>query len=264
MITKQHAAITLMALALEGREQEFRKLIPWVLLPDAIRGYIPPRQASHFEKTSDGKDISWMYFPSSEQLKKLTKENAKEMIGFYQAKTPPCVIGELTHLPTFDYMNVGHEFYHALRAHLRQDCILDAVLRDELVDVKERFLDVFTIKHSGKRINGKELRTQLALFEELGFIKLVGMVFDSTGILLDSDWFEENVYEPLKEAYPTDLAENTYRYMIISDEDNERLNQLEFTLTEEEKASVKIADKVDDLWQNMYESALAETFIEFG
>lgn len=265
MITKQHATLTLMALALEGREQEFRKLIPWVLLPDAIRGYIAPRQPSHFEELPDQTDTSWMVFPSSATLKMLSKETAPRIINFHQANAPKkCVIGEQTHIEVFDWLNSKHEFYHALRAHLCQDCILDAVFRDELVDVKERFSDIFTIKHNGQKINGQELRMQIARFEELGFLRLVGMVFDSTGILLDRDWFDENVYPALKKAYPTDLADNTYRYMSISEEMNERINRLQFDLTEEEKASVEITENLDNVLENMYESALADTMMELG
>ena len=37
--------------------------IAYVLIPDAIRRYCGPRQYSHFEEHSDGKDISWMEYP---------------------------------------------------------------------------------------------------------------------------------------------------------------------------------------------------------
>lgn len=262
MITKQHAALTLMALDSIGKTEEFKKLIPWVLLSDAIRAYIGPRQPSHFEEMANQTDTSWMLFPSSETLKMLSKETAPRIIKFHVADAPKCVIGEQTHIEVFDWLNSQHEFYHALRAHLRQDCILDAVLRDEMVEVKERFSDIFTIKHNGKKINGQELRTQIARFEELGFIKLVGMVYEDTGILLDRDWFDEYVYTALKETYPVDLAKNTYRYMSISDDVNDRINRLEFDLTEEEKASVEITDQLDELLKTMYENALTETLSE--
>lgn len=265
MITKQHAALTLMALDSIGKtEEEFKELIPWVLLSNAIRAYVGPRQPSHFEELSNQTDTSWMIFPSAATLKMLSKETAPRIIDFHVADAPKCVIGEQTHIEVFDWLNSQHEFYHALRAHLRQDCILDAVLRDEMVEVKERFSDVFTIKHNGKKINGQELRMQIARFEELGFLRLVGMVFDSTGILLDRDWFDENVYPALKKAYPTDLADNTYRYMSISEEMNERINRLQFDLTEEEKASVEITENLDNVLENMYESALADTMMELG
>lgn len=264
MITKQHAALTLMALDSIGKTEEFKKLIPWVLLSDAIRAYIGPRQPSHFEELANQTDTSWMLFPSSETLKMLSKETAPRIIKFHVADAPKCVIGEQTHIEVFDWLNSQHEFYHALRAHLRQDCILDAVLRDEMVEVKERFSDIFTIKHNGKKINGQELRTQIARFEELGFIKLVGMVYEDTGILLDRDWFDENVYTALKEVYPADLADNTYRYMSIDEETNERLNRLQFDLTEEAKASVEITENLDEVLQQMYESAFAATARELS
>ena len=264
MITRQHAALTFMSLATIGRTKTFRKYFPWVLLPEAIRAYIGPRQPSHFEELPDQTDISRMVFPSPRDLKRTNRDTAMKVINFHLADAPKCVIGEKTRIEVFDYLNIEHDFYHALRVHLLQDRILDEVLRNEMVDVKERFSDIFTIKHSGKCIDGKELRTQIARFEELGFIKLVGMVYERTGLLLEREWFDRRVYDSLKKAYPADLAENTYRYMSISDELNNRINGLQFDLTEEEKASVEITENLDHVLQNMYESALSATLIELS
>ena len=61
MITKQHTALSLMAFAMteeDGSKKlldiyRFREMIPWILLPDAIRAYVGPRQAGHHEEWID-------------------------------------------------------------------------------------------------------------------------------------------------------------------------------------------------------------------
>ena len=74
MITLQHTLVTL--LGLRGNERELDEEIQYVLLPDAIRRYCGPRQYSHFEKSYDGKDTSWLAYPRD--LKTLTKEEAEK------------------------------------------------------------------------------------------------------------------------------------------------------------------------------------------
>lgn len=274
MITLQHSA--LFALAVAERKQFFTKLdrnfmflqyfhenIPWLLLPDAIRAYIGPRQPSHFEKAVDG-EISWMCFPDVKVLKELTKENAQQRIKFgIKGKYPNCVIGETTQIGEFDVCNYQHRYYHTMRSHLVQDCCLDSILRLKMIQYTHQLPeDHFIIRHNGKVIRGKELRKQIALFEHLGFIKLVGLVYKKTGLLLTREWFDSHVYEPLKKAYPADLAEKTYSYMSIDDQTNDRIKRHDFEITEEEKASVTITDNLDGILKKLYSDALCLTCLE--
>lgn len=71
MITLEHAAVALLKVGCN--EQKFREVIPFLLEPDAIRRYSGPRVLSHFEKI--GNDVSWMKFPTREDLKRVNKEN---------------------------------------------------------------------------------------------------------------------------------------------------------------------------------------------
>lgn len=263
MITRQHTAIFFWALLNNMNEEtaieHFRKEIPWAVLPDGIRAYIGPRQAGHFEMAPNWK-VAWMKYPSEEVLKKLTKESAKEQIDYYVPDAfPKCVIGEATQLWMFDKNNAEHKHYHAIRTHLVQDVILDNVLRDTLIDHSHRFEDKFTVRFSGKEIDGAELRKQVALFEELGFIHLLGRIYEETGMILDSEWFDRNVYTALCEAYPADLAENTYKYMRFSPELQERISSKRFELTQEEIESVYMAEHLIDTLDKMYFHALVQS-----
>ena len=267
MITKQHIAITILAMLSKGKSiKDIMKAIPYVVLPDAIRMFVGQRQSSHFEKHPLDIDVSWMTFPSEEKLKNLSADNIQSpsVMRWYLVKNLPlAVIGEETDMKAFDYHNWFHKHYHDIRAHLIQDMILDKVRTDVMVDSTQRFEDIFTVRHSGVVINGKELRAQINLFEELGFIKLVGLVWKHTGVLLDKKWFDTYVKKALYEAYPDEMANHTYQFMEISEKEDERLNSHEFELTQEEKESVYMAEDLDVILDAMYEEAYEATLKEF-
>lgn len=270
MITRQHTAVFAMELftKLGGDwqrfEKELEKRLPFVLLPDAIRAYVGPRQASHFECTPDGSNVSWMKFPTSNVLEHLSKETVSELVKYHLAEGySKCMIGEESSISEFDLKNYAHPNYHDIRIHLLQDMCLDRMLRKQFVDCTHRFEDRFTIHHNrGVMLNGQELREQLALFEELGFIYLVGKVFERTGMLLDGKWFDSHVENALLRAYPKDLAEKTYSYMKFSDQLDQRIKTYRFELTEKEKASVIIADDMISNLDELYSEACWYTFQE--
>ncbi len=270
MITRQHTALFAMELMtklsgnLQEFEREFEKRIPFVLLPDAIRAYVGPRQAGHFEVTPDGTNTSWMVFPSPEVLTHMSKETVSEKVNYYVASgLPKCIIGEESSISEFDRRNYAHQHYHSIRIHLVQDMSLDRMLRGEFVDCTHRFEDRFVVRHNRSIVlNGTELREQLALFEELGFIHLVGKVFERTGMLLDGKWFEENVMGALQKAYPEDLAIKTFSYMKYSDSLDQRIRHHEFELTDAEKEAVLLTDDLITKLDELYSEAGWYTFIE--
>ena len=260
MITRQHAAITLMAHSSKGTIQSFRKEIPWVLLPDGIRAYSGPRQISHFEQLPDGTDTAWIVFPNELTLRNLSKDSFEEKVCCYMPDGyPDCAIGEATDLGMFDVKNYGNRHYHALRMHMVQDIVLDNVLRDRLVEVSGRFRNEFTVRWNHKKIDGNTLRKQVEIFENLGFIHLAGKVYERTGKVLNNKWFEEYVLEPLRAAYPEDLAQNTFKYMHLSDKDDARITALQFELTEADKEAFFLCDNLQEVLDEMYAEAYYHT-----
>lgn len=266
MITLQHSALYLMALAAKRKANylsEFMEEVPYVLFPDAIRAYIGPRQAGHFEMAPSGMECSWMKYPCEQTIRSLTRDNAAGMIQHYVVPNQPkCVIGERTNLNEFDVMNWGHKHYHSLRIHMLQDCVMDSVLRDKMVYVTRRFEDKFVVRHNGAIIDGATLRQQITLFETLGFLRLVGKIYCSTGTILNQGWFERNVLSALMDLYPEELAANTYKFMKISEDMNSRISNRKFDLTEEEKASIIVTDKPERLMDEMYSEAYLKTYYE--
>lgn len=267
MISIQHVALYYLALNSARNtcyeadsaklNDEFQKEVPFVVLPDAIRAYSGQRPISHFEKTPDGNDVSYMIFPSEEKLKELSKENFMDTVKTKYAKGYlPCVIGEKTDIQEFDRRNFGHKHYHTLRVHMFQDAIIDEVLREELIDASLRFQDIFTIRHDTSiKIDGKELRRQVAEFERIGFIMLAGIVYECTGVIMNNVWFKSVVKPALYVAYPADLAENTFKYMNLDDETDARITNLQFSLTEEDRALVPMAKELDNILIDMYTDA---------
>lgn len=241
-------------------QTEFRHELPFVLLADGIRGYCGARQMSHFEKTPDGTAVSFMKFPSEEVLKNLSKDTFKEQVqcqlvdGYYEK----CDIGEETSIHEFDRHNFGHNHYHALRIHLFQDAILDEVLRKELINHSQRAKNQYTVRHNQSvKIDGKELRKQISEFENLGFIKLAGYVYETTGTLMNLKWFENVVYPALCQAYPKDLADSAFYFMKrdLEGKVDERITNYEFALTDEDKALVPMALDLDSILTDMYINA---------
>ncbi len=266
MITLQHSALYIMALAAKRKSNyltEFMEEVPYILLPDAIRAYIGPRQAGHFEMAPNELECSWMKYPCEQTIRSLTRDNAAGMIEYHVVPAlPKCVIGEKTNIKEFDVMNWGHRHYHSLRIHMLQDCVMDSVLRDKMVYVTKRFEDKFAVRHNGAIIDGAMLRQQITLFETLGFLRLAGKIYCNTGTIMNQGWFERNVLSAMMDLYPEDLATNTYKFMKISEDMNNRISNRKFDLTEEEKASIIVTDNPERLMDEMYSEAYLKTYYE--
>lgn len=245
MVTKQHIALYTKALASKmGDTREFYHRfmdeVPYLVLPDAVRAYIGARQPSHFEIRPDGTDNAWMRFPDEKALKLLTADNAAELIEYHvDDDVPKCIIGETIKLEAFDRLNWGHPHFHSLRIHILQDMVMDKVVCEKMYDTRKRFKDEFYPYYNRSRtMTSKEVREEIGTFERLGFLVAAGNVYRSTGILMNRDWFNRYVFTGLTMAYAEDLAQKTYSFMTISDDVNSRINQCNFELTDEEKASL--------------------------
>lgn len=116
----------------------------YVLLPDAVRAYSGPRPYSHFERSSDGKDVSYWAFPTD--VKGYTKEFIQADIKEYAhlAEIKPCAIGEDTDINAFYARNkhLPETMFTGIEMHLKQDIVFDKFIRDE-IDCSNKYSDVF-------------------------------------------------------------------------------------------------------------------------
>ena len=239
----------------------FQEDLPAELFSDAVRAYVGPRQISHFEILPDGSGCSWMKMPTKIKMKELSKDTIADDLEFHLAEGyPKCVIGEATQLEEYDLHNIGNPMYWQYRKHLVQDNTLDEILREEIIDASDRFNDRFVVRHNTDIvIDGKELRRQVADFERISFIVFAGIVYHRTGVLMNRDWLNRNVYSALCEAYPKDLADNTFKYMGLNDETEERINTFQFGVTEEDAALVPMVKDLERTLNKMFVRAYERT-----
>ena len=249
MITLQHTLVTL--LALNGDEEQLRKEVPYVLLPDAIRRYLGPRQYSHFESSYDGKDVSWLKYP--EDTKSMTKESLAGVEKHMVEEVKPCVLGEKTIISAFDEHNshLNPIYFAGVKKHLTQDYIFDKFVRKN-IDCSHMYEDKFIFK--GQEYDGKGIRKVIADFEAYGVYLLAYMIHEEFGITVNQEWFDKNVKTQLDKHYSADLSEGTYGYMKIPEEINKWITEHDWSHIGE--CSLTNADYLE-----MYQSVIDNMYL---
>lgn len=268
MTTNEHAAMLFAALMEKSANEEkatenFEEMIPWVLLPDAIRAYAGPRWMSHFENVPGTCEAAWMQFPTPEVLKDLSKERFAEEVKVEKGENhPACVIGELSCINVYDNFNQGHPYYRELRAHLRQDMVLDRVLREEMIDADRRFEDIYVMRNvKDCTMDGQTLRKEIATFAQMSYVVLANRIWKQYGVLMDNKWLKAHVYPALCRTYSQDLADRTFRYMGITPE----MEAMVRDHTNPEEAAVKLnitGDCFFNIVNAMYDEAIMATHEE--
>ena len=242
MISLNHLAIYMIARHNFVTLDEVKKEIPYLLLPDAIRMYTS-RQSSHFEVTSNGKSFSWLRFPEAEELKLLFKGNEDILeYGFAIGGYPKAVIGEQSSVEAFDKFNKEHSHYKSLKCHLLQDIVHDKALRENWMDTTRKYEDTYVLRHSGEEIDGIGLRRAIDALSYLQFVKFAEIFYDCSGVLLNNEWLHENVYSVLCNAYHCDMAENTFKYMILPEDVEQAITLKTFKIERNGKLSIFIDD----------------------
>ena len=246
MITIQHSLATL--IHCQGDMEQFKKEIAYALLPDGIRAITGARQTSHFEKSSDGQETSYMKYPLD--LKNFNKEVFNDTETYLSSNITPCCIGEETDINKFEETNthLPVDYYNGVLMHLIQDHKFDEFVR-QVFDCSDKYNDTF--KFNGEEIDGKQLRSKIADLEMQGFYVLAQKVFNKYNIVANQDWFDKNVKSVLDEIYPSELAESTYKYMKIDEKINELITNIDFS----QKYDFIVAPK---LFSELYEEMIVE------
>lgn len=97
MLSIQH----ILGMMLAKGEKLSSRQIAAVVYPDAIRAYTGPRQYSHFEKSEDDTDVSYMQFPEDMHTEKDEIEKSIAAHGHLVSDIRPCAIGEDTDFDAF-------------------------------------------------------------------------------------------------------------------------------------------------------------------
>jgi len=224
MITIQHTLMGLLTIS-----RSFRKQLPYLLLPDAIRMYTGARQYSHFEKSEDGDLCSYIMYPIS--LEGLNKAYMQELYlldsGYLVPGIRPCCMGEETSIETFVDTNAHLPiwYFKGVFNHLVQDVTFDEFIRKH-IDCTRMYEDVFVFKN--EQMNGKKVRELIAAIEQQGYYYLASIAYDKYKVIANQDWFDSSIKPILFEEYPQELAENTYNYMKINETINEKITNIDF------------------------------------
>lgn len=237
MLTLQHSLITL--LSLDGDIEKFKQIIPYVLLPDAIRRYTGARQTSHFEENSNKSDISWLQYPLD--LKTMNKENQALLTKSHLADNiRPCCIGENTIIPAFEKYNkhLPLIYYSGVKMHLTQDFIYDDFIRQH-IDCSKKYDNIFVI--NGNTVDDKEIRHFITEIEEDGIAILARWIYNKLGIKANQQWFDENVHDVIAKVYSQDLTIGTYSYMKIRKDIDEAITTQDWTKVHFNK-TIKLGD----------------------
>lgn len=212
MLSIQH----IMCGALSMDRSRFENQAAALVFPDAIRAYSGQRQYSHFEKAPDGTDVSWWSFPTD--MKHVSKESVQKSLQEHAhlvADIPPCVVGEETDVDAFyqHNQNLSPDMFQGIEMHLRQDCELDAFVREK-IDCSDRYADRFVM--DGQVYDGKGVRQLIGRMEQYGIYYLAHELYEQKGIVANQDWLNSYVKPLLDEAYPQDLADKTFSFMKIA------------------------------------------------
>ena len=210
MLLLQHILVTKL---IYKKDKEFYKILPWVILPDAIRGLGIPRACSHFEKSQISNKHSFLTYPT--EIKNLSIKDLND--SYYIASNLPCAIGEEISIKEYELCNshiIDNYTYEGIKEHLRQDIVFDNFIR-KLYDCKDKLSNHYIVKKTGKSINGIELRKEtLNLENELGFY-LSEKVFDEFEINVCNNWLESVIKPILKKQYSITLYNSVKDYIKI-------------------------------------------------
>ena len=136
MMSLQHVICTF--IRYDGDLEQFKKELPYCILPDALRAYLGTRVLSHFEDNPEHTDSSWFQYPTD--IKNLTKDKAL-MQESHQAETNlQSVIGEKSDFGRFvnTNLNLPRDMFYGVLTHLVQDLIFDSTLK-VLFDMSHKY-----------------------------------------------------------------------------------------------------------------------------
>ena len=210
-------------LAMDGDMDKVKRYLPAFLLPDAIRMYTGLREYSHFEMSPDKMDVSYMKFPSD--MKSMTRESVQALLqtDSHITEHGKCAIGEDTNAYMFEKYNkhLPEDMYRGIYLHLVQDSLFDTFVREK-IDCTKRYDDEFVLA-DGAKVDGAGVRKSIANMESFMSYALAEKCYTKYGITPNQEWFDKNIRPVIEEAYPADLAENTYKYMKFTPEASEAI-----------------------------------------
>ena len=194
-----------------------------VTTPDSMRCWVGSRAITHFTLNPSTKEISFMEMPGY-NTKLWSKDLLLSMYSYDAGKPGDAVVDESTIPAQFWKYNNFTEQNFLFYLHLVQDASYDRFIRS-MIDVSGRYEDVYWFK--GKKYSGNDLRGKglerwngdglLNQLDAQFYVRLAKRFYEATGILINRHWVEVEMKPAFFEAYSKELAENTVKFISISD-----------------------------------------------
>lgn len=215
-----------------------------LVFPDAVRAYSGPRPYTHFERSSDGQDVSWWRMPVD--MKSVNMESvAESLTNSHLATYRPCVIGEQTDIEAFREHN-GHlpeAMHEGIETHLRQDVAFDDLVRN-VIDCSGKYEGKFSF--DGQEYTGESVRRLIGRMEQEGIYAAAHRLYTEYGMTCDSAWIEREVRPVLERDYPKELADKTLSFMRIDPDVDKWIREHDWSHLHEGILPVEVYDDLYD------------------
>lgn len=245
----QHALLT--KLAFHGDESTFNKIIPCVLLPDAITYYTEIPQVSHFERNVHDSKCSYMVYPDNpfELSSGYSYKNKESEICHLESDYNPYPIGGDIDLDACSYhtVHLNSLQYKGIRLHLQQDIVYRKFLRD-IINCTNESNGIFQFEH--EIMNHMALPILLEDIEQWGIYVLAYML-DSIGNIIPANqqWFDDVVINRCFSTYPYLMADYLYKRNEIRKDINSYITNKDWSHFDEMPISF-------DKYESMYKESL--------
>lgn len=199
--------------------KEYKKSIPYTILPDAIRFYTGERRFSHFEISqedllTDNNAFNGMLFP--EDLKNIGKI---KLISAHSV-SKEC-IGGRTSIEHYEELNkhLPPLVFSEIREHLEQDNWYDVWVRKNF-DCSNSVNDKFKVKRI--EIDRQEFREMISILEADSLCRLFALIKHDFNVKINKQWIEEIIFDTLSAVYNDELFNNTIKFINIDNIKEER------------------------------------------
>ncbi len=233
---------------------ELEKLIPMVLLPNAISLLIGSRKSAHFLKENDG-TISYIEFPV-EELKKVKSKNSISYFTSYSSDESPIFTG-LSDIPTFIENNQEiidgskGDWGMCIMMHLMQDTISNLFWQNDICYFSMINENLVRYRLTGGKATVSEfLNIQSNLngyFDKMLFKR----IYEVYGLDFNTGMFVNLIKSAVSEVYSPEMAK-----CIFADLNSNKKETYE-SISEIKKLniipSLKLEDVVGTLYNELYD-----------
>lgn len=201
--------------------------------PDSMRCWSGSREYSHFTINPKTGEISGATFPK-ESVKEWNEEIVKSIDCYSAGKPGSAVVDEATIPDAMWVWNEWSEQNFLFYLHLLQDKAYDRFVRS-VIDVSGRYEDKYRFNgelFSGAQIRGQGMeRWSRGLINELDdqfYVRLAKRYYEKKNVKANNFWLKHVMCKAIRQVYSDDLANNTVKYISLSERADELIKNLSF------------------------------------